>query len=89
MEMQIFQAKKEVLALEESRCTLNPSKSFKNTITTSKSTSTQPSSLAQPPTLQYQPYSVGDELVLREVWVKQARLLIQQVNNNNTNNMVL
>lgn len=76
VKMEVFRAKKESLDKEESRRTLvalRSTRSAKN-VTFAKSADS-----LMPRTGSYQALCVGEEVVVREVWVKQAQLLIQQV----------
>ena len=75
--MALFQAKREALDREESRRTLialKSIKSAKNVTLPAESPDLLPS-----PEIIYQAYCVGDDILVREVWVRQAHLLIQQV----------
>lgn len=78
VEMAVFYAKREALDKEESRRTLVALKSTKSArnVTFAKSSD---SLMRRPHAGEYQAYCVGGEVATREVWVKQARLLIQQV----------
>lgn len=76
--MALFQAKKEALDREESRRTLialKSTKSAKNVTFPAESLDLLPSSLR----ISCQAYCVGEDILVREVWVRQAHLLIQQV----------
>lgn len=75
----MFQAKREAIDQEESRRTLIALKSTKSAKNVTFSKSRSVGSLLQAPPRQYQAYTVGEEILVREVWVSQARLLIQEV----------
>lgn len=69
----MFHGKREVLEEEESRRTVAETKS----VTFAKSAeSWSQGSVAKE---QYQGYCMGEEVLTREVWVKQARILVEQV----------
>lgn len=72
--MALFQAKKEALDREESRRTLIALKSTKS----AKNVTFAAESLSSPQ-ISYQAYCVGEDILVREVWARQAHLLIQQV----------
>lgn len=73
----MFRAKRATLEEEESRGTLIALKSTRSArnVTFAESVET----VSQDTPKQYQAYTVGEEVLVREVWVGQIRLLIQQV----------
>ncbi len=76
MEIQAYKSKREAVAKEESRRTLKSAR----TVTFSKTSASQSIKLSEKTQLeQIHQYSVGEEVILREVWVKQAQMLISQV----------
>lgn len=75
--MELFRAKKEALDQEESKRTLLALKSTKSARNVTFAKSEESVSQARPRA--YQAYTVGEEVLVREVWVSQVRLLIRQV----------
>lgn len=73
----MFRAKRDVLDQEESRRTLIALKSTRSARNVTFVESAGILSQATPQL--YQAYTVGEEVLVREVWVGQIRLLIQQV----------
>lgn len=76
--MQTLRAKRESVAQEESLRTLKTHNSLKSikTVTFSKSAE---SHFHKQGRSGFQPYSVGEEVMVREVWAKQAQFLIEKV----------
>lgn len=74
--MELFEAKKAAVTKEESRRTLNAQKSGR---TVKFSKAPFPAAAPHSSEERHSVYSVDSEVVLREVWMKQAHLLIQQV----------
>ena len=78
--MQTYQAKKEAVAKEATKWSLHNRKSSK-TVTFSVTRDSCATELphVKEEVLHVDPVTMADGIVLRALWVKQARLLIQQV----------
>ena len=74
--MQSYNSKKEAVSKEESRRSLSKNKSSKSNKKVTISTAEESGEERQDHMM---PFTVGDVIVPRRVWIKHALLLIQQV----------